>query len=83
MKQCKDFCKYLSDYLDGEVGAEEHKLIARHLEECPPCAITYESLKTTVDICGKGLSDDIPESVRLRLKEFLRAHCREDHCEHE
>jgi predicted anti-sigma-YlaC factor YlaD len=83
MKQCKDFCKYLSDFLDGEVGAEEYKLIEEHLEVCSPCAMTYESLKTTVDICNKGLSDNVPDSVRVRLKEFLRSHCKQDHCEME
>lgn len=83
MKRCEDFCRYLSDYLDGEVGKEECRLIEQHLEVCPPCAATYEALKATVDICGKGLSDDMPESVRTRLKEFLRTHCKYDHCEME
>lgn len=83
MKQCQDFCKYLSDYLDGEVGEHECRLIEEHLEVCAPCAITYEALKTTVDICGKGLAEDIPDSVRMRLKEFLRTHCKSDHCEME
>lgn len=78
MKSCKEFCEQLSDYLDGEIGEHECRLIQEHLEECPPCALMYESLKITVHVCEKGVSDDIPEEIRSRLKMFLRAHCKGD-----
>jgi len=78
MKTCEEFCRYLSDYLDGEVGETECRLIEEHLEVCPPCALYFESLKTTVEICGKGVSDEIPEEVRVALKTFLRTHCTMD-----
>lgn len=76
MKTCKEFCDHLSDYLDGEVGANDCRLIEEHLKRCPPCAHVYQSLKLTVDICCRGLSDDIPDTVRTRLKAFLRENCK-------
>ena len=78
MKECKDFCDRLSDYLDGQVDENICILIGEHLEVCPPCALMYESLKTTVEICNRGISDDLPEEVGRRLKIFLRIHCNKE-----
>lgn len=75
MKTCRDFCEHLSDYLDGEIGPNECVLIEEHLDICPPCALLFESLKTTVQICGRGVTDEIPADLRENLKQFLRRHC--------
>lgn len=76
MKQCKDFCDKLSDYLDGTLEGNLCELIEEHLEICPPCALMYESLKQAVDLCSKGLGADLPEDVAMNLKHFLRTHCK-------
>ena len=78
MTNCKEFCTQLFDYLDKELGARECLLIERHLEECAPCALVLESLKTTLLVCSEGVSDEIPEDVRNRLREFLKINCRAD-----
>jgi predicted anti-sigma-YlaC factor YlaD len=78
MKTCQYFCDKLSDFLDGEAEEHECRLIEEHLTECPPCHMLFESLKTTVDICGKGVTDEVPDAVRNRLKDFLREHCKTD-----
>ncbi len=75
LKGCKDFCDHLSEYLDGEIGENECRLIEAHLAECPPCALIYQSLCTTVAVCGKAVSDEVPRDVKQRLKKFLREHC--------
>ncbi len=75
MKTCADYCDYLSDYLDGDIGEEECRCLEEHLALCQPCSLVYDSLKTTVEVCGKGVSSDIPEDVRAKLKIFLREHC--------
>lgn len=78
MKTCKELCEQLSDYLDGSVGECECKLIEEHLGKCAPCALMYESLRITVNICERGVSDEVPQDVRSRLKDFLRKHCKSD-----
>jgi hypothetical protein len=75
MKTCADYCDHLSDYLDGDIGAEECKSLEEHLALCQPCSLVLESLRTTLQLCGKGVSCDIPEDVRTKLKMFLREHC--------
>jgi predicted anti-sigma-YlaC factor YlaD len=75
MKTCADYCDYLSDYLDGDIGEEERRYLEEHLALCQPCSNVYESLRTTVELCGKSVPGDIPEDVRAKLKMFLREHC--------
>jgi predicted anti-sigma-YlaC factor YlaD len=74
---CQYFCDHLSDYLDGLMEENECRLLEEHLADCPPCNLIFQSLELTVSLCGKGVSDEIPEGVRQRLKEFLREHCQE------
>jgi predicted anti-sigma-YlaC factor YlaD len=74
-KGCEYFCEQLSDYLDGDIGKDECLLFEEHLRSCPPCAIIFESLRTTVSVCCQGVAEEIPEDVRVRLKAFLREHC--------
>ncbi len=78
MKQCKDFCDKLSDYLDKELGENECILIEEHLDRCAPCSLIFEGLKIAVLVCSEGISDEVPDEVRARLKEFLRNNCRAD-----
>jgi predicted anti-sigma-YlaC factor YlaD len=75
MNECKEFCDQLSDYLDGEIGTYECRLIEEHLEMCPPCAMIYRSLATTLKLCGQGVSEEVPPEVQERLKNFLKEHC--------
>lgn len=81
MKTCKDLCDCLSDYLDGEMSEDQCKLIEEHLDRCPPCQLMYQSLLTTVEICGKALPAEIPDEAREKLRRFLREHCTDNKCE--
>ena len=76
MKDCKEFCDMFSDYVDGEVCEAECSLIEEHLQDCPPCDQLFHSFQTTVQMCKHGVSDEVPEKVRERLRTFLREHCR-------
>jgi predicted anti-sigma-YlaC factor YlaD len=78
LRTCKDFCKYLSDYLDGQMAEDQCRLIEEHLRKCAPCELVFRSLKLTVDVCCRAVSDKIPEDVASRLKAFLREHCCKD-----
>ncbi len=81
MKTCKEFCDCLSDYLDGEMGEDQCRLIEDHLDRCPPCQLMYQSLLTTVEICGKAIPAEIPDETREKLRRFLREHCTDNKCE--
>jgi len=78
MKGCDDFCGCLSDFLDGTMDEGCRKLVEDHLATCDTCSMMYETLKTTVLACAKGLPAEIPDDVRKGLKAYLRTHCRKE-----
>jgi anti-sigma factor RsiW len=44
----EEWTNQLSDYLDGELPADEREAIAAHLKSCPPCAAVLNDLKRVV-----------------------------------
>jgi anti-sigma factor RsiW len=45
--------KRLSDYLDGDLSADERKALEKHLESCSSCAATLEELRRVVHEAGR------------------------------
>ncbi len=43
---CTEVVAALSAYIDGEVGAQEYRLIAVHITECPPCGDEERAQRT-------------------------------------
>ena len=78
MNDCKEFCDKFSDYLDGEICESECCLIEEHLKDCPPFDQLFHEFQTTVQMCKHGVSDELPETVRERLRAFLREHCKKE-----
>lgn len=48
---CTDFEDRLSDYLDGLLDSETHRLFAAHALRCPICHETLSLVKNTVEAC--------------------------------
>ena len=44
----KEWTDRLSDYLDGELPADEHRAVESHLRECAPCNAVLNDLKRVV-----------------------------------
>ena len=44
----KEWTDRLSDYLDGELPADEHRAVESHLRECAPCTAVLNDLKRVV-----------------------------------
>lgn len=45
----REWTRQLSDYLDGELTADEQHAMDRHLEACATCATTLDELRRVVD----------------------------------
>ncbi|MCK9265854.1 anti-sigma factor [bacterium] len=46
--KCKNFCKLISEYIDGELDAKQKDLAEKHLLECPNCMSLLETMKKTI-----------------------------------
>jgi mycothiol system anti-sigma-R factor len=59
------------EYLDGELTVWKRRAIARHLDECPPCAngFTFE-LEVRRVIVSK-CTEPVPDDLRQRIAQAL------------
>lgn len=70
---CKDYLRYFSDYIDGELGSELCDQLQAHLVECTNCTIVLDTLRRTIELYHtSGQNEPLPEGVRARL--FARLH---------
>ena len=69
---CKECLELLHDYLAGELNPEINASLEEHLEDCPPCIAFVNTYKSTTQLCRTTLkSNEIPDIVKKRLKEFV------------
>ena len=69
---CKECIELLHDYLDGELNSETEASLEEHFADCPPCIAFVNTYKSTMRLCKDTLkSNDIPDAVKSRLKEFV------------
>ena len=61
------------EYLDGELTMWKRRAIARHLDECPPCAhgFTFE-LEIRRVVVSKCCHEDVPADLVTRIAAALR-----------
>jgi mycothiol system anti-sigma-R factor len=68
---CEQAIHRVYEYLDGELTVWRRRAIARHLDECPPCAQGFvfeiELRRVIVSKCR----DDVPPELRRRIASAL------------
>ena len=66
---CASLLGSLSDYIDGELGAELCRQIEKHVAECENCRIVVDTTRRTIDLvhASNYPQTDLPDDVRDRL----------------
>jgi anti-sigma factor RsiW len=68
---CADFEDRLSDYLEGALDAETHRLFAEHALRCPVCNQTLSQVRNTIQACH--IADVLaPPPAELEARILLR-----------
>ncbi len=69
---CEQAIHRVYEYLDGELTMWRRRAIARHLDECPPCADGYvfevELRRVIVSKCH----EEVPPELRAKIAQALR-----------
>ncbi len=69
---CKECLDLLHDYLEGTLKAETSEALENHFQDCPPCIAFMNTYKSTTSLCREALREtEVPDAVKLKLKEFL------------
>jgi len=72
---CKDILEKLSEYIDGELDPRLCQDLERHMEDCCPCLIFVNTLKTTLTLFKYAANEPMPKEVHLRLHDYLKKEC--------
>ncbi len=69
---CLEIFARLSEYLDGELAAEDCAAVEEHIADCPPCVEFLQGLRTSIE-ASKGFKtpvapDPVDEAMRERLQ---------------
>ncbi len=70
-KDCEETIRQVYPYLDGELTVWKRQIIGRHLDECEPCAQGYEFEVELRQVIASRCHDEVPESLRMRIADFL------------
>lgn len=69
---CKEFIMdFLADYLDGALSPDVIEDLGRHLQDCQPCVAYLKTYKKTRELTGRAARMEMPEEMKVRLREFL------------
>ncbi|HKO93696.1 MAG TPA: sigma-70 family RNA polymerase sigma factor [Polyangiaceae bacterium] len=70
---CPDVLQAFSRKLEGELETADCALMEKHVEGCPACANICSSLQSTLSMCRKQASAEVPAALRARLQRAVRA----------
>lgn len=70
---CRECLELMSEYLDGEMGADETAHFQKHFGDCPSCAQFFQSFKSSVDLVKYLEVNRCPDEVMKRLDTFIQA----------
>ena len=66
-RECREIFAKLSEYLDQELDPSLCDRIEGHLEDCQPCRVFLDSLRTTVGLLRDTPPQRLPEDLRRSL----------------
>jgi mycothiol system anti-sigma-R factor len=64
---CREALAHLYEYLDGEVGADDHARIAEHLDECGPCLQEFDVERIVKALVARSCCQVAPSALRAKV----------------
>jgi mycothiol system anti-sigma-R factor len=68
---CDEAIVRIYQYLDGELTVWRRRAIARHLDECPPCAQGFDFEMELRQVVASKCRDDVPPELKRRIAEAI------------
>jgi RNA polymerase sigma-70 factor (ECF subfamily) len=68
---CPDVVELLSRHLEDDIDPRVCAEMERHVSACPRCQGACESLRRTLQLCGSVPSPEIPEPLKLSIREGI------------
>ena len=68
---CEHAIQRIYEYLDGELTPFKRAAIARHLDDCPPCAQGFDFEIELRQVIAFKCRDEVPPDLRRRIASAL------------
>jgi anti-sigma factor RsiW len=73
---CGSVVRLLADYLERQLPLPLRTELEEHLQKCPRCVAQLRTYESTVSLLRSLDDADLPPELRLTLKSFIDAKCR-------
>lgn len=70
---CKGVIREISNYIDGDLDLAAKQELEQHLGHCTECNLVVDQTRKTVEIFCDSEPVALPETVRSRLHQAIRA----------
>jgi anti-sigma factor (TIGR02949 family) len=68
---CDEAIVRIYQYLDGELTVWRRRAIARHLDECPPCAHGFDFEIELRQVVASKCRDEVPPELKRRIAQAI------------
>ena len=69
---CREIVELVTDYLEGDLDADNSIALEAHLDVCPGCARYVEQIRETVATLGEVSTDNLSTEAQEGLLEAFR-----------
>jgi anti-sigma factor RsiW len=69
---CIELVELVTDYLEGNLDADERARVERHLAGCDACTAYIDQMRVTIAVVGRVDVDDIPDAMKAELMHAFR-----------
>ena len=70
---CPDLVPVLSQYLEGDIGADQCAAMEKHVAGCARCQARCDSLRSTLALCRRSAQGgSVPPEVQEAVRQALR-----------
>ena len=69
---CRQVVELVTDYLEGALPNEVRAAVDRHVEQCAPCAVYIEQIRTTAGSLRQVSVESIDPGTRAELVSAFR-----------
>ena len=76
---CQDCIDLMLDFVEGDLPEDVRLKLEEHLGGCQPCEDFLSTYRVTPSVCRRAMVRDMPESVSLKLHQFLREELGREH----
>lgn len=71
MLTCKDFLRWLNEYVDETADTETRVHLEEHVNACPNCWVIFDTTKKTIQVYKGMEPQTLPDDVQSRLMAAL------------